>query len=59
VGVTAGASAPEELVQQVVARLREWGGTGAEELRGREEHVVFSLPRALRSGGVSADAGKS
>jgi 4-hydroxy-3-methylbut-2-enyl diphosphate reductase len=49
VGVTAGASAPEELVQQVVARLKEWGGTAAEELRGREEHVVFSLPRALRS----------
>ena len=44
VGVTAGASAPEELVQQVVARLREWGGTPAEELKGREEHVVFSLP---------------
>ena len=48
VGVTAGASAPEELVQQVVARLREWGGTPAAELAGREEHVVFSLPRALR-----------
>ena len=45
---TAGASAPEELVQQVVTRLREWGGTAAEELKGREEHVVFSLPRALR-----------
>jgi 4-hydroxy-3-methylbut-2-enyl diphosphate reductase len=50
VGVTAGASAPEELVQQVVARLREWGGVGAEELKGREEHVVFSLPRSLRVG---------
>jgi 4-hydroxy-3-methylbut-2-enyl diphosphate reductase len=49
VGVTAGASAPEELVQQVVARLKEWGGTTAEELKGREEHVVFSLPRALRA----------
>jgi 4-hydroxy-3-methylbut-2-en-1-yl diphosphate reductase len=48
VGVTAGASAPEELVQQVVSRLREWGGVAAEELKGREEHVVFSLPRALR-----------
>ena len=48
VGVTAGASAPEELVQQVVARLREWGGATAQELVGREEHVVFSLPRALR-----------
>jgi len=49
VGVTAGASAPEELVQQVIARLREWGGSTAEELKGREEHVVFSLPRALRN----------
>ena len=49
VGVTAGASAPEELVQQVVARLREWGGATAQELVGREEHVVFSLPRALRT----------
>jgi 4-hydroxy-3-methylbut-2-enyl diphosphate reductase len=48
VGVTAGASAPEELVQQVVARLQEWGGVAAQELKGREEHVVFSLPRALR-----------
>jgi len=48
VGVTAGASAPEELVQQVIAKLREWGGTPAEELKGREEHVVFSLPRPLR-----------
>jgi 4-hydroxy-3-methylbut-2-en-1-yl diphosphate reductase len=49
VGVTAGASAPEELVQQVVARLRDWGGTAADELKGREEHVVFSLPRSLRT----------
>ncbi len=49
VGVTAGASAPEELVQQVVARLKEWGGTAAQELKGVEEHVVFSLPRALRT----------
>ena len=48
VGVTAGASAPELLVQQVVARLREWGGEVPAELAGREEHVVFALPRALR-----------
>ena len=39
VGVTAGASAPEELVQQVVARLKEWGGTSAEELKGRSEQA--------------------
>jgi 4-hydroxy-3-methylbut-2-enyl diphosphate reductase len=48
VGVTAGASAPELLVQLVVARLREWGGQGAEEVVGREENVVFALPRELR-----------
>ena len=49
VGVTAGASAPEVLVQQVVARLKEWGGETTEEVKGREEHVVFSLPKVLRS----------
>jgi len=49
VGVTAGASAPELLVQRVVARLREWGGQGAEEIVGREESVVFALPRELRT----------
>jgi 4-hydroxy-3-methylbut-2-en-1-yl diphosphate reductase len=48
VGVTAGASAPEVLVQQVVARLKEMGGTLATELPGRTEHVVFALPPALR-----------
>jgi 4-hydroxy-3-methylbut-2-enyl diphosphate reductase len=47
-GVTAGASAPELLVQQVVERLRSWGGTTPQEVVGREENVVFSLPRALR-----------
>jgi 4-hydroxy-3-methylbut-2-enyl diphosphate reductase len=49
VGVTAGASAPELLVQSVVARLREWGGQDAEEVVGREEDVVFALPRELRA----------
>jgi 4-hydroxy-3-methylbut-2-enyl diphosphate reductase len=48
VGVTAGASAPELLVQRVVERLREWGGEGVEEVVGREENVVFALPRELR-----------
>jgi 4-hydroxy-3-methylbut-2-en-1-yl diphosphate reductase len=50
VGVTAGASAPELLVQRVVARLREWGGQDAEEVVGRAENVVFALPRELRVG---------
>ena len=48
VGVTAGASAPEVLVQQVVDRLREWGGVSAQEVVGREERVTFALPRELR-----------
>ena len=48
VGVTAGASAPEVLVQGVIAQLREWGGEVVEELKGREEHVIFALPRSLR-----------
>ena len=54
VGVTAGASAPELLVQRVVARLREWGGQGADEVVGRAESVVFALPRELRPGPVSS-----
>ena len=48
VGVTAGASAPEVLVQQVVARLQALGGRSVEELSGRAEPIVFSLPPALR-----------
>ncbi len=48
VGVTAGASAPELLVSQVIDRLRSWGGDPAREVIGREEHVVFGLPRELR-----------
>ena len=49
VGVTAGASAPEELVHQVIARLRELGGEEAHEIPGREENIRFSMPRALRA----------
>jgi 4-hydroxy-3-methylbut-2-enyl diphosphate reductase len=48
VGVTAGASAPELLVQQVVDKLRSWGGEAPNETRGREEKVFFTLPRELR-----------
>ncbi len=49
VGVTAGASAPELLVRQVIDRLMEWGGKTATEQKGREEHVVFTLPKVLRT----------
>jgi 4-hydroxy-3-methylbut-2-enyl diphosphate reductase len=48
IGVTAGASAPELLVEQVVARLTEWGGESAVEVVGRPESVVFALPKELR-----------
>jgi 4-hydroxy-3-methylbut-2-enyl diphosphate reductase len=48
VGLTAGASAPELLVRQVVARLAEWGGVPPREVIGREERVFFTLPRELR-----------
>lgn len=48
VGVTAGASAPDILVERVVAKLREWGGEPPVNLDGKPENVVFSLPRELR-----------
>jgi len=47
VGVTAGASAPEVLVEQVVERLKQWGGRTVAEAPGKREQVVFSLPREL------------
>ncbi|TLY51297.1 MAG: 4-hydroxy-3-methylbut-2-enyl diphosphate reductase, partial [Gammaproteobacteria bacterium] len=48
VGVTAGASAPELLVQQVLEQLGRWGAQAPREIAGREEHVFFALPRELR-----------
>ncbi len=48
VGVTAGASAPAVLVQEVINQLKEWGGTGAMEIQGIEEKVVFSMPKNLK-----------
>ncbi len=48
VGVTAGASAPEILVKQVIERLRQWGAETVEEDHGREEGVVFPLPKILQ-----------
>lgn len=47
IGLTAGASAPEVLVEQVIARLQEWGATSVEEQAGIREQVVFALPREL------------
>ena len=48
VGVTAGASAPEILIQEVLQQLQDWGGELPNELSGIEENVTFSLPKALR-----------
>ncbi len=48
IGVTAGASAPEVLVRQVINRLKQWGAEGPDEIQGREENVIFALPKELR-----------
>jgi 4-hydroxy-3-methylbut-2-enyl diphosphate reductase len=48
IGLTAGASAPDVLVREVIERLGEWGVERPQELAGRQEHVVFALPRELR-----------
>lgn len=48
VGVTAGASAPDILVQEVIQRLQALGGEIVHEMQGREENIVFEVPKALR-----------
>jgi 4-hydroxy-3-methylbut-2-enyl diphosphate reductase len=47
IGLTAGASAPEILVEEVVSQLKEWGANIVEENPGIIERVVFSLPKEL------------
>lgn len=47
VGITAGASAPEVLVQEVIARLKELGASDVREVEGIQENVVFPLPKSL------------
>jgi 4-hydroxy-3-methylbut-2-enyl diphosphate reductase len=47
VGVTAGASAPQVLVDELIARLKELGAAGVQQLDGITENVVFTLPREL------------
>jgi 4-hydroxy-3-methylbut-2-enyl diphosphate reductase len=49
IGVTAGASAPEVLVKEVLARLAELGADNVRELEGTQERVVFPLPKGLHS----------
>jgi 4-hydroxy-3-methylbut-2-enyl diphosphate reductase len=48
IGVTAGASAPESLVQGVIARLREAGAESVSEVDGIPESMEFALPKELR-----------
>ena len=48
IGVTAGASAPELLVQRVVEQLKAWGADAVQDLKGKQENVIFALPKELR-----------
>jgi 4-hydroxy-3-methylbut-2-enyl diphosphate reductase len=48
IGVTAGASAPESLVRDVIEHLRQAGAGGVRELDGEPEDVTFALPKELR-----------
>ena len=48
IGVTAGASAPDVLVQEVISRLKARGGVDVHEISGREENIVFEVPKELR-----------
>ena len=48
IGITAGASAPEELVQSIISRLKECGANTIEELQGLEENMFFEVPKELR-----------
>jgi 4-hydroxy-3-methylbut-2-en-1-yl diphosphate reductase len=48
IGITAGASAPEVLVKQVIDRLQSLGATAPQEMQGTPENISFSLPKALR-----------
>ena len=48
VGLTAGASAPQVLVDGVIERLRQLGAAGVTELQGEPENMVFALPKELR-----------
>ncbi|OBU02957.1 4-hydroxy-3-methylbut-2-enyl diphosphate reductase [Morganella psychrotolerans] len=48
IGLTAGASAPDVLVQQVIRRLQELGADDVRQLEGREENIIFEVPKELR-----------
>lgn len=48
IGLTAGASAPDVLVQQVISRLQQLGADEISQLEGREENIIFEVPKELR-----------
>jgi 4-hydroxy-3-methylbut-2-enyl diphosphate reductase len=56
IGLTAGASAPEKLVRDVIARLQSWGAGAVRELDGEPESITFALPKELRVVGTSGSA---
>jgi 4-hydroxy-3-methylbut-2-enyl diphosphate reductase len=56
IGLTAGASAPDKLVRDVIARLQSWGAGDVRELDGEPENITFALPKELRVVGGSASA---
>ena len=56
IGLTAGASAPDKLVRDVIARLQSWGAGEVRELHGEAETITFALPRELRLDGGSVPA---
>ncbi len=54
IGLTAGASAPEILVQAVVDQLKNWGAAAVTEQQGVRENVIFPVPKSLKKGHQSA-----
>jgi 4-hydroxy-3-methylbut-2-enyl diphosphate reductase len=58
IGVSAGASAPEVLVKEVIAQLQNFGAGNVQELQGVVESVVFQLPKNL-TGAAKTNSAKS
>ena len=56
IGLTAGASAPEKLVRDVIGRLQSWGAGEVRELDGEPENITFALPKELRVVGGNTSA---